>query len=106
MNSEKYDSYAKDTLKLYLQLHPWYRMPPSIHKILVHGSRAIQLASFPIGTLSEEAQEARNKDYIRFRRQNTRKTSRIDTNTDILHMFLISSDPLITSKITQNIKNI
>ncbi|CAI6356901.1 unnamed protein product [Macrosiphum euphorbiae] len=79
-------------------------MPPSVHKILVHGSRAIQLALFPIGILSEEAQEARNKDYIRFRRQNTRKTSRIDTNTDILHMFLISSDPLITSKSTQNIK--
>ncbi|CAI6363556.1 unnamed protein product [Macrosiphum euphorbiae] len=79
-------------------------MPPSVHKILVNGSRAIQLALFPIGILSEEAQEARNKDYIRFRRQNTRKTSRIDTNTDILHMFLISSDPLITSKSTQNIK--
>jgi len=79
-------------------------MPPSVHKILVHGSRAIQLAPFPIGILSEEAQEARNKDYIRFRQQNTRKTSRIDTNTYILHMFLISSDPLINSKSTHNIK--
>jgi hypothetical protein len=57
-----------------------------------------------MGISSGEAQEARNKDYIRFRRQNTRKTSRIDTNTDILHMFLISSDPLITSKSTQNVK--
>jgi hypothetical protein len=57
-----------------------------------------------MGILSGEAQEARNKDYIRFRRQNTRKTSRIDINTDILHMFLISSDPLITSKSTQNVK--
>ncbi|KAL4126446.1 hypothetical protein QTP88_010668 [Uroleucon formosanum] len=104
VNFEKYDNYAKDTLKLYLQLYPWYRMPPSVHKILVHGSRAIHLAPFPIGILSEEAQEARNKDYIRFRRQNTRKTSRIDTNTDILHMFLITSDPIITSKSTQNIK--
>ncbi|KAL4143561.1 hypothetical protein QTP88_005879 [Uroleucon formosanum] len=104
VNFEKYDNYAKDTLKLYLQLYPWYRMPPSVHKILVHGSKAIHLAPFPIGILSEEAQEARNKDYIRFRRQNTRKTSRIDTNTDILHMFLITSDPIITSKSTQNIK--
>jgi hypothetical protein len=104
VNSEKYDNYEKDTLKLYLQLYPWYRMPPSVHKILVHGSRAKQLAPFPIGILSEEAQEAQNKDYIRFRRQNTRKTSRIDINTDIFHMFLISSDHLITSKSTQNVK--
>jgi len=61
VNSEKYDNYGNDTLKLYLQLYPWYRMPPSVHKILVHGSRAIQLAPFPIGILSEEAQEARTR---------------------------------------------
>ena len=104
VNSEKYDNYAKDTLKLYLQLYLWYRMPQSIHNILVHGLRAIQLASFPIQFLSEEAQKTRNKDYIRFRRLNVRKTSRIDTNTDILHMFLISSDPLISSKSTKSNK--
>lgn len=65
VNYKKYDIYAKDTLKLYFQLYPGYRMPPSVHKIWIHGSRAIQLASFPIRILSEEAQEARNKDYIR-----------------------------------------
>jgi hypothetical protein len=55
VNSEKYDNYAKDTLKLYLQLYHWYRMLPSVHKILVHGSRAIQLAPFHMGILSGEA---------------------------------------------------
>lgn len=28
----------------------------------------------------------------------SRKTSRVDTNTDIIHWMLINSDPLITSK--------
>lgn len=43
VNSEKYDHCAEDTLKLYLQLYPWYRMLPSVRMILVHGSRAKQL---------------------------------------------------------------
>jgi hypothetical protein len=79
-------------------------MPPSIHKILIHGSRAIELAPFPIGMLSEEAQERRNKDYIRFRRNHRRKTSRIESNTDLMHMLLISSEPVITSKSNVNVK--
>jgi len=31
-------------------------MPPSVHKILIHGSLAIKYALVPIGQLSEEAQ--------------------------------------------------
>jgi len=60
VNPDKYDLYAKDTTKLYLKLYSWYRMPPSIHKMLIHGASAIRLAPFPIGMLSEEVQEARN----------------------------------------------
>lgn len=62
-----YVHYTKNTFKLHLQLYLWYRMPPSVHKILVRGPRAIRLASSPTGILSEETQETRNKDDIRFR---------------------------------------
>ena len=51
----------------------------------------------PIGQLSEEAQEARNKDFRRYRQSHSRKMSRIHTNRDILSMLLISSDPVISS---------
>lgn len=54
--------------------------------------------------LSEEAEEGRNKNYKRFRRNYKRKISRIETNTDLMHMLLISSDPVITSKSNANIK--
>lgn len=42
-------------------------------------------------------QEARNKDVRRFGEMFTRKTSRIDTNTDLIHGLLISSDPFLAS---------
>lgn len=72
-------------------------MPATVHKILVHGVDVVQSALLPIGQLSEEAQEARNKDGRRFREHNTRNRSRVATNRDLLNMLLITSDPLINS---------
>ena len=75
-------------------------MPPSMHTILLHCSIVIKHALVPIGLLSEEAQEAYNKNYKNFRENHTRKTSRLSTNTDLMHALLISSDPVISSKRT------
>ena len=50
-----------------------------------------------IGMLSEEAQEASNKNVKRFRENFTRKTSRKDTNCDLMRTMLCSSDPVISS---------
>lgn len=52
-----------DTAKLYVQLYPWYPMTPTVHKILIHGATVIENALLPIGQLSEEAAEARNKHF-------------------------------------------
>jgi hypothetical protein len=64
----------------------------------MHGYIVIQYALFPIGQLSEEAQESSNKNYSNFRENNTRKMSRISTNTDLIHALSMSSDPMIRSK--------
>lgn len=72
-------------------------MPATVHKILVHSTEVIKAALLPIGQLSEEAQEARNKGCRRFREYNTRKCSRVVTNRDLLSMLIITSDPLINS---------
>lgn len=101
INSCKFDAYALETAKIYVDLYPWYYMPSSVHKILVHGGKVIKSALLPIGQLTEEAQEARNKDFKRFREYNTRKCNRGATNADIIHKLLISSDPFIGS-IRQN----
>ena len=72
-------------------------MPPSVHKVLIHGGEVIRHAILPIGQLSEEALEARNKDCRRFREIHIRKFSRMDTMEDLFHMLLITSDLLIRS---------
>ncbi|PZC85997.1 hypothetical protein B5X24_HaOG214362 [Helicoverpa armigera] len=68
-----------------------------VYKVLFNVRDVIASCILPIGQLSEEAQEAKNKDNRRYREFFTRKTTRIDTNTDLLNRLLISSDPFISS---------
>lgn len=69
-------------------------MPSSVHKILIHGADIIQyFGMLPIGKLSEEASESRNKDFRTYREHHSRKVSRIASNEDILNNLLLSSDP-------------
>lgn len=49
------------------------------------------------GQLFEEAAEACNKEYNRLKLHHTRKSSRINTNTDLFQMMLVSYDPIISS---------
>lgn len=52
---------------------------------------------FNLGALSEEPQEARNKDFKRYRTDFSRKISRKDTLEDIFNRFMLISDPLFFS---------
>lgn len=97
INSEAFDHYVTETRVLYLSEYAWYNMPVSVHKILFHGKSIIVSAILPIGQLSEEAQESRNKDARNYRELFTTKKSRICSNLDLLHRLLISSDPFINS---------
>lgn len=97
VDTEKFDEYASKTFDLYQSLYSWYKMPPSVHKVLIHGSDIISSLNLPIGLYSEEAQEARNKDFKNIRLHHTRKMSRVDTNEDLIHGLLVSSDPFISS---------
>jgi len=63
IDADKFEKYALNTAELYISLYHWYFMPPTVHKMLIHGGEIIRRALVPIGWLSEEAQEARNKDY-------------------------------------------
>ena len=73
-------------------------MPSSCRAILIYRSSMIESFSMPIGLLSEEAQEAINKDFKKCRENNTRKARPELTNKDILRYLLTSSDPYIHSK--------
>lgn len=97
IDTEKFRSYTYDTAKLFVELYNWYKMPQSIHKILIHGADIIDNFILPIGQLAEDAQESRNKDYKFYREHNTRKNSRENTNEDLIKRMLITSDPVISS---------
>lgn len=88
-----------DTAKKYVELYHWYNMPTTLHKILIHGKDIMEKCIFPVGILSEEAQECRNKDYKKYRLRHSRKCSRIATNQDVMNRMMVTSDPLI-SKLT------
>ena len=98
INVNKFLEFALDTAKELIKLYPWYYLPPSIHKILVHAQDVINYALLPIGELSEEAAESKNKDIKMFRRQHTRKMSRVATNTDLINRLLLSTDPFLTGQ--------
>lgn len=97
INLESFRNFAHNTAKYFVEIYPWFCMPPTLHKFLIHGPEIVQHALLPIGELSEEAQEARNKDFKNYREHFARKCSREKSNEDIFNRFLLSSDPFISS---------
>lgn len=97
IDAKKFGKYAIETAKLFVHHYGWYNMPSSVHKLLIHGEGIISNFSIPIGALSEEASEARNKEFRKYREGHSRKINRVATNEDVLHQLLVTSDPLISS---------
>ncbi|CAI6354788.1 unnamed protein product [Macrosiphum euphorbiae] len=93
---KNFDSFARETAELYVKIYSWYRMPVSVHTILFHGAAVAKSILLPISMMSEEAQEASNKIYRRVRERHTRKSSRLNTTEDLIHMMLQQSDPVIS----------
>ena len=92
-----FKTYALDTARLYVREYGWYPMPAAVHRVLIHGADIISVALLPIGMLSEDAQESRNKDFRRYRAKRCKKTSRVETNKDLINILLTSSDPIIST---------
>lgn len=103
---EKFRNFCYNTARQFVNLYPWFYMPPTLHKFFIHGPEIVAHALLPIGQLSEEAQEARNKDFKNYREHYARKCSRENMNEDIFNRFLLTSDPLITSKSTNYKKKV
>lgn len=97
IDTEKFQKYTLDTALLYIEKYVWHPMTPTLHKILIHGPHIISASILPIGQLTEEAQEASNKVFKRFRENYSRRISREKTNEDVLNRLLIASDPLISN---------
>ncbi|KAK5641968.1 hypothetical protein RI129_010515 [Pyrocoelia pectoralis] len=97
IDPSKYEKYATETARLYLNKYDWHPMTPTLHKVLLHGAVIIEKALLPIGQLSEEAAEARNKHFRSYRQDFARKFSRESCNQDVFNRLILSSDPLLSS---------
>lgn len=97
INIKNFKSSCLETAHMCVHLYGWYKMSATVHKLLIHGGDIIQSLPLPVGQLSEDVLEASHKSYKNLRLYHARKTSRINTNTDIMHWMLVSSDPIITS---------
>lgn len=92
-----FDKFCTDTAKIFVEEYPWFCMPASVHKVLIHGAQIMKESCLPLGVLGEEGSEARNKYYKHDREFHSRKFSRKVTLEDILNRALDTSDPLISS---------
>lgn len=97
-NVETFRTNAWETEELFVAEYPWFYTLLSIHKILIRGADISDNFSLPIGTVPEEALEAKTKDFPNYRRNHLPKTSRLHTMYDRMHTLLVSSDPLISTE--------
>lgn len=70
-------------------------MPVTVHKMLMHEAEIITSSIIPVGQMSEEASEAKNKEIRKTRLTHTMKSSRYRTNFDLIKYLLTCSDPYI-----------
>ena len=93
IDDEIFKDYCVNTAHSFVALYPWYYMPTSVLKVLIHGAETVKHALLPIGQLSEDAKESRNEDIKNFRLHYSRKCSRELNMRDIFNRLLLTSDP-------------
>lgn len=76
INKEEIKSYCLEIAYLFVKCYPWYYMPTSILIILLHLHQTVNKLDIPIGMLSEEAQESKNKYIKNYCQHHTRKIGR------------------------------
>ena len=96
---DKFAAYCKETATLWVEKYPWYKMPVSLHVLLVHGVSYLKMIDMPISDLTEQCIETGNKISKNARLHHTRKTSRLDTRTDHFNRLTEISDPLVATKL-------
>ena len=73
----------------------WYNIPPSLHRVLVHGEGIIKFTPLPVVLTSEEGSESNTKFARKYHINHTRKSSQSVTMHDLFHRLMDVSDPII-----------
>ena len=97
LNLEKFERFCFDIAYLYMTKYPWFHMPATTYKVLIHAKQILENSVLPAGYFGEEASEARNKFYKRDREFHSRKNSHINNLDDIFNRAMDTSDPVIST---------
>lgn len=73
-----------------------YKLLPTVHEILCHGTDIIWYLGLPIGKFCEEPQEANDRISRKAKLEHSKINNRVKTNEDMLHYSLVNSDPVIS----------
>ena len=95
----KFEEYCMETAKLWVKDYPWYKMPVSLHVLLVHGTSYLRMIDLPISDLTEQCIETGNKISKQARLHHTRKVSHLSTMTDHFNRLTEISDPVVATKL-------
>jgi hypothetical protein len=104
IDPEKFKAFCFETHKLYIKYFNWYPMSATLHKVLFHGHEFMKHFTIPIGELTEEASESKNKFYRKDRLEHARQSSRIANTTDMFHRSYCMGDPYFSSKALSKLK--
>ena len=98
LETEAYKDYCLRTAEMLVENYGWYILPPTVHKLLEHSYAIAEHLELPIGSYSEEAQEAQNKELRKARLDHSCKVSRLNVMKNQMHYMLTRTDPVISSK--------
>lgn len=97
IDANKFETLCFQTGALFRTLYPWFPMPATVHKVLIHGKQILDNCLLPLGYLGEDAAESRNKFYKQDRLHHARKIDRISNLKDVFCRALDTSDPIISN---------
>jgi hypothetical protein len=52
INTDYFEEYCLKTAKMIVTLYPWYYMPASVYKVLLHSADVTRFAPLPIGNIN------------------------------------------------------
>ena len=95
IDCQAFESFCQKTLDIYMSDAGWYQIPPTLHRVLVHGRAIIEATPLRIGLTSEEGSESNTKFARNFYKNHTRKKSQHNTMSDLYFRLMDCSDPYI-----------
>ena len=95
IDADKFGDFCDETLAEYMDSCGWYNIPPTLHKILVHGKDIIKATPLPIGRTSEEGSESNTKFCRKYYKHHTRKVSSGEALEDLFNRLMDVSDPVV-----------